>query len=491
MKRALAIDLGASTGRAILGTLENGKLSLNEIHRFENCPKEKDGAFRWDLDELMADIRLALVKAHEAGGYDCVGIDTWGVDFGILDENGALLETPLHYRDESSVGMVEAFCQGYPANELYAETGLQMMHINSLFQLAAAAKCRPEVFRKAKKLLMMPCLIAYLLTGEAKNEYTAASTSQLLNAATKAPSERVLSKLGLAADVLGEIVPTGSVLGCLSEKVCSELGVPSVPVIAVGMHDTASAVAAVPTQEKDFIYVSSGTWSLFGTELDAPETGENACRLNLANEGGVFGKIRLLKNIMGLWLIQESRRQFKREGDENVTFADLEREARAAEPFTAFITPDTAAFEAPGDLPSRIREYCKQTAQHVPETRGELVRTIYEGLAFRYRKTLCEIEELTGRTFSTIHIVGGGTKDDFLSQFTANATGRHVTAGPTEATAMGNLLLQFYAMDEVQDLSEIRKVSENSFAVKHFTPEDTALWDEKYKLWCEITKDAK
>ncbi len=487
MKRALAIDLGASTGRAILGTLENGTLTLNEIHRFENCPKQRDGAFRWDLDELMADIRLSLRLAHDAGGYDCVGIDTWGVDFGLLDENGTLLETPLHYRDESSVGMVEEFCRKFSAEELYAETGLQLMRINSLFQLAAAKKHRPEIFQKAKKVLMMPCLIAYLLTGQAKNEYTAASTSQLMNAATKRPSARVLSTLELPEDALGEIVPTGGVLGYLSETVCEELDIPSVPVIAVGMHDTASAVAAVPTQEKDFIYISSGTWSLFGTELDESITGNDACRLNLANEGGVFGKIRLLKNIMGLWLIQESRREFKRQGDEGVTFADLEREARAAEPFTSFITPDTAAFEAPGDLPSRIREYCAQTNQHVPETRGELVRTIYEGLAFRYRKTLSEIEELTGRRFETIHIVGGGTKDDFLSQFTANATGRKVTAGPTEATGVGNLLLQFFALGEVKDLSEIRTVSKKSFAIKHFTPENTALWDEKYQEWCRVT----
>ena len=488
MKRALAIDLGASTGRAILGTLENGKLTLNEIHRFENTPREQDGAFRWDLDDLMKNIRLALRLAHENGGYDCIGIDTWGVDFGLLDENGRVLETPLHYRDESSVGMVEEFCRDFAADELYAETGLQLMRINSLFQLAAAKKHRPEIFQKAKKVLMMPCLIAYLLTGEAKNEYTAASTSQLLNAATKTPSARVLDTLGLPENALGEIVPTGNVLGYLSEEVCKELNVPSVPVIAVGMHDTASAVAAVPTQEKDFIYISSGTWSLFGTEQDVSITNETACRLNLANEGGVFGKIRLLKNIMGLWLIQESRRQFKREGDENVTFAILEQEARAAEPFTSFITPDTAAFELPGDLPSRIREYCKETGQHVPQTRGELVRTIYEGLAFRYRKTLSEIEELTGRTFDTIHIVGGGTKDDFLSQFTANATGRRVTAGPTEATAMGNLLLQFFALGEAKDLSEIRAISAQSFAIKQFSPEDTALWEEKYQEWCRVTK---
>ncbi len=491
MKRALAIDLGASTGRAILGTLEGGRLTLREIHRFENCPKEKDGAFRWDLDELMADIRLALKTAHEAGGYDCVGIDTWGVDFGLLDENGMLLETPLHYRDESSVGMVETFCQSYPASELYRETGLQMMHINSLFQLEACREKRPEIFRKAKTLLMMPCLIAYLLTGEKKNEYTAVSTSQLLNAETKAPSSHVLETLGAPEDLLGEIVPTGSVLGHLSKELCDKLGIPSVPVIAVGMHDTASAVAAVPTQEKDFIYISSGTWSLFGTELDAPETGEDACRLNLANEGGVFSKIRLLKNIMGLWLIQESRRQFKREGDTGVTFADLEREAREAAPFTSFITPDTAAFEAPGNLPERIRTFCRESGQHVPEGRGELVRTIYEGLAFRYRKTLAEIEELTGRRFETIHIVGGGTKDDFLSQFTANATGRRVTAGPTEATAMGNLLLQFYALGEISDLSAIRRASEQSAPIKQFEPQDTALWDEMYLNWCEVTKDAK
>lgn len=491
MKRALAIDLGASSGRAILGTLENGTLSLSEVHRFENRPKEKDGAFRWDLDELLADIHLALQKAHEAGGFDCVGIDTWGVDFGLLDENGQLLETPLHYRDESSLGMVEAFCQGYPTEELYRETGLQMMHINSLFQLAACAKYRPEIFSKAKKLLMMPCLFSYLLTGEIKNEYTAVSTSQLLNAATGKPSRSVLQGLGLSEELLGEIVPTGSVLGTLSDELCQKLNIPPVPVIAVGMHDTASAVAAVPTQEENFIYISSGTWSLFGTELSAPETGAEACRLNLANEGGVFGKIRLLKNIMGLWLIQESRRQFIREGDVGVTFADLEREAREAAPFTAFITPDTAAFEAPGDLPERIRAFCRESGQHVPETRGELVRTIYEGLAFRYRKTLSEIETLTGRHFETIHIVGGGTKDDFLSQFTANATGRHVTAGPTEATAMGNLLLQFYAKGALSDLSEIRRVSENSFSVKHFSPQDTALWDETYEKWCEITENAK
>ncbi len=488
MKRSLAIDLGASTGRAILGTLSKGKLTLNEVHRFDNNPKQTDGAFRWDLDELMSEIKLALKKAHAQGGFDTVGIDTWGVDFGLLDEEGRLLETPLHYRDESSIGMVEEFCKGFDSGELYAETGLQRMRINSLFQLAACRKRRPEIHQKAHRLLMMPCLIAYLLTGEIKNEYTAASTSQLLNAQTGKPSEKVLSALDLPADLLGEIVPTASVIGTLKKDLCEELGIPQAQVIAVGMHDTASAVAAVPTQEKDFIYISSGTWSLFGTELDAPCTNEDACRLNLANEGGVFSKIRLLKNIMGLWLIQGSRRQFKREGDEGVTFAILEAEARAAAPFTSFITPDTPAFELPGDLPARIRDYCRESGQHVPETRGELVRTIYEGLAFRYRKTLGEIEELTGRRFETIHIVGGGTKDDFLSQFTANATGRRVTAGPIEATAMGNLLLQYAATGEVDGLNEIRKVSAESFPIKEFLPADTALWDAMYEKWLAATE---
>ncbi len=483
MKHALAIDLGASTGRAILGALDRGKLTLTEIHRFENLPRDAQGAFRWDLGALCKEIDAALAKVKEICVPDAIGIDTWGVDFGLLDEAGELLEEPLHYRDPSSIGMVESFCKRVCEKELYERTGLQLMRINSLFQLEAARLKRPEIFSRARKILMMPSLIARHLTGESKNEYTALSTSQLIDVRTKTPCEPVLNALGLTPDFCGTILKPGEIFGTLLPS----YGLGAVPVVAVGMHDTASAVAAVPAEERDFIYISSGTWSLFGTELEQPVTTARAQSANLANEGGVFDKIRLLKNIMGLWLIQESRREYKRRGDTGLSFADLEREARGAGAFRSFILTDDPSFELPGDLPGRVAEYCQKTGQRIPDTRGEVIRCIYESLAMRYRQTLEDLEEVCGKRFSSIHIVGGGVKDDFLSQFTADATKKPVVAGPAEATATGNLMLQFYALGEVRDLAGIRKIVRESFPVKHFAPQDTELWDQAYQRYLAVT----
>lgn len=484
MKRSLAIDLGASTGRAVLGAVEDGKLSLCEVRRFDNVPVTKDGALRWDLQALRAEIELSLQKARDMGGFDSVGIDAWGVDFGLLDAQGALLEDPLHYRDKSSVGAPERFFKRLCRDELYAATGLQMMHINSLFQLEACRTERPAVFERATRLLMMPCLFAYLLTGEAKNEYTALSTSQLLCAADKSPYLPALSALGAPPTLTGEMALPGEILGMLSDDLCEKLSIEPVPVIAVGMHDTASAVAAVPTKERDFIYISSGTWSLFGTELCAPLITEKTLRYNLANEGGVDGTVRLLRNIMGLWLIQESRRQFRREGDAGVSFADLEREARAAEPFMSFIDPNDPAFEAPGNVPARIGDYCRRTGQPQPQNRGALVRCIYESLAFCYRRTLSMIEDATEKRYPVIHIVGGGVKDDFLSQFTANACGIPVVAGPVEATAIGNLCVQLRTLGALDD---VRAAVRASFAQKRFSPRETALWNAQYARFLAVT----
>ena len=475
-KRVLAFDFGASSGRAMIGTVENGKLTATEIHRFSNDPVKVGNTTYWDVFRLWFEIREGIRRALREGKIDAIGIDTWGVDFALLDKNGELLAAPVHYRDERTVGMPEEVEKTVTPSELYRRTGTQRMRINTLYQLYYLAKYRPELVALADKMLFIPDLFAFFLTGETRAEKTIASTSNFFDPRTRDFDRELLQKLGIPDRLLPPPIEPGEVYGTLSPALCREFGCDPIPVLAVCTHDTASAVFAVPAQG-DFAYISCGTWSLFGTELPAPLIGEKSEAARYTNEGGYAGSIRFLRNIMGLWLIQESRREWLRRG-ENVSYADLEREALAAKPFASFIDCDAPEFETAGDLPSRIRAFCRATGQTVPETRGEVMRCIYDSLAMKYRRNLRALSDVTGKTYPVLHMVGGGIKDTLLCRLTADATGIPVVAGPAEATVMGNIAVQLIALGEIPDWKTARSIIRDGAGAVRYEPTDAAAWDE-------------
>ena len=429
----------------------------------------------WDFLRLFHEIRQGLLKSKKYGKADSVSVDTWGVDFGLLDEGGNLLENPVHYRDSRVNGMLEKSFALLDADRFYQITGTQFMEINTVFQLLYLAQNRRELLDRAGCMLLMPDLFHYFLCGEKSCEYSIASTTQLLDARRKTWSKEVLKALGLPEKILQPVVPSGTPLSPLRPDIAGELGVDPMLVVAGAGHDTQCAMAAVPTQEKDFIFISCGTWSLFGTELPEPVITQDSRRLNLANEGGAGGRISFLKNIIGLWLVQESRRQWMREGKE-YSFGELEKLAAAEAPFRSLIDPDAPEFVPAGDVPERIREFCGRTGQPVPETPGQIVRCIDESLALKYRLTLDEIRECTGKDYPVIHMVGGGTQSGLLCRFTADACARPVCAGPVEATVYGNLALQLMAAGEIGGLSELRSIVAASEPVKRYEPENADAW---------------
>lgn len=490
-KRVLAFDFGASSGRAMIGELKDGKLSVCEIHRFSNDPVILGGTMYWDYLRLWHEIKTGIRLALASGRIDAIGIDTWGVDFGLIDERGELLANPVHYRDERTVGMPEELFEQLSEKELYLKTGTQTMRINTIYQLWYLAKHRPELLSRAKHVLFIPDLMAYSLTGVMRTEETIASTSNLLDPYTKELSSELLSLIGVDGSLFAPMIRPGETYGMLSDALCAELGCSPIPVIASCTHDTASAVAATPATG-DFAYVSCGTWSLFGTELDAPMINDASAEAQYTNEGGYGQSIRLLRNIMGLWLIQESRRQWMREG-ETVSYADLEKEALAAPAFRSFIDCDAPEFETAGDLPSRIRAFCLKTNQPVPETRGEVMRTIYESLAMKYRDNMQRLARLTGKKYGALHMLGGGIKDTLLCRLAANAIGIKVIAGPSEATVYGNIAVQMIALGELSSLSEVRAVIAASTDLVTYEPTETDLWsshESAYRavLGCSATK---
>lgn len=480
MKRVLAFDFGASSGRAIIGKFDGKKVEIEEVHRFENEPVTLNGTLYWDLPRQMYNIKQGIVKAKLAGGFDCIGIDTWGVDYGLLDKRGDLLENPIHYRDLRTEGMLDEAFKIIPKDDFYKLTGIQFMELNTIFQLLSMKINRPEVLERTDKILFMPDLFAYFLSGVKSTEYSIASTAQMLDIKTGDWSDEVIEKFGLRKDLFTPIVKPGTIIGELSDAICEECSVDKVPIIAVPEHDTQSAMVAVPTTEKDFAYISCGTWSLFGTELDEANAGKTAYELNMTNEGGFDNKISFLKNIIGLWLIQESRRQWKREG-KDYSYADLEKMALAVEPFKCFIDPDAPEFSPVGNIPKRVQEFCKKTGQYVPQTVGEIMRCIYESLAMKYKNTFEKLKNCTGKDYPVIHVIGGGTKDGLLCSMTANACNIPVKAGPIEATVLGNILVQLIAMGEIKDLDEARKVLIESEKPKAYEPKDTQSWEAAYQ----------
>jgi rhamnulokinase len=479
----LAVDLGAESGRGLLGRFDGERLDLDELHRFPNGPVRLLRTLHWDLPRLWSDIKLVLQKAAAT----CpvlhgVGVDTWGVDFGLVGRDDTLLSNPVHYRDARTEGMIEAASAIIPRDRLYQITGLQFLPFNTLFQLLALRLAKSPLLDVAETLLMMPDLFNWLLTGIRAGEYTDASTTQLLDAARRDWSEPICSALALPRAILPELIQPGTEIGPLAAPVADELGIRPFPVLAVASHDTASAVAAVPARSAasagppDWCYLSSGTWSLMGVEVNTPVINDLTLRYNFTNEGGVAGTIRLLKNIMGLWLVQECRRTWARAG-QDLAYDVLIPRAEAATPFASLIDPDDTSFLMPGDMPARIAAYCQKTGQPVPADEGQFIRCCLESLALKYRWTVERLERILGTTIRTIHVVGGGTKNTLLCQFTADACKRPVLAGPVEATAIGNILMQAIGRGQLGSLAELRSVVARSFPVTIYEPRNPSAWD--------------
>ena len=484
----LAVDLGASSGRGIVGNFDGGRLTLDEIHRFSNDPVNVCGTLYWDVLRILHEIKYAISKC---AGFDAcdlrsLAIDTWGVDYGLLDKNGRLLSNPLHYRDKRTDGIMERAYKIAPKAEIYAETGIQFLPFNTLFQLWADKTGDPDKLERARKLLFMPDLLNYFLTGEQRTEYTIASTGMLLSPGAHEWNFGLIDRFGLPRSIFGAIEEPGTAVGPILREVSEEVGgCAGLSVVHAAAHDTASAVVAVPAEGSDFIYISSGTWSLMGAELPEAVTGSAAFAHEFTNEGGAGGKIRFLKNIMGLWLEQESRRQWAREG-KKYSYDELSQLAVASPPLRSLIDPSDPVFIAPGDMPRRIAEYCSRTGQPVPETPGEVVRCIFDSLALYYRYTADVIDEMRGSRTPYIHIVGGGVKEAPLCAFAASACGRPVYAGPVEATAIGNIAVQAIASGELHSIAQARECVRNSFEIKEYLPTDTDMWEQGYARFMRI-----
>ena len=483
----LAVDLGATSGRVIAGIYNGERLVLEEVHRFGNGAVEVDGTYRWDIDKLFSEVKTGIGKACAAHGDSVVsvGVDTWGVDYGLLSADGTLLEQPYAYRDERTNGMEEEICKRVPREEVYQATGIQFAFFNTLLQVFAAVSSGSEAVTKAERLLFTPDLINYWLTGRQVNERAIASTSQMYNPHTGTWAVDLLDRLGIPTRMLGEIVDPGTVLGELSVEVQKDTGAKALQVVAPGCHDTACAVAAVPASGDSHAYLSSGTWSIMGIEAPEPVTTPEALAAGFTNEGGVFGTTRVLKNICGLWILEECRRTWAEAGEDH-SYEELMEMVRQAPAFAAVIDPDHADFAAPGDMPARIRAFCERTGQTPPADKGSVVRTALESLALKYRAVFGRLEKFMGRRLDTLHIVGGGTKNELLNQFTADALDRRVITGPVEATAAGNVMMQMVATGQLASLEEGRALVRASFETRTYEPVKTSAWDDAFVRFATV-----
>lgn len=467
--RMLAMDLGAESGRAMLGRFDGTRLALEELHRFHNLPVRLGAHLHWDFPGLFDQI-LAGIRRAAPDGVDSIGVDAWGVDFGLLDARGELLGNPVHYRDRRTEGMLEAAFQHVPRDELYRRTGIQILPINTVFQLMAMVLDRDPRLEVADSLLLIPDLFHHFLSGTTACEFTNATTTQCYDPHRQSWATDLLARLGIPSRMFKEVVAPGTVLGPLTPDMAAETGLPGARVVATATHDTGSAVAAVPFVDgAQAGYISSGTWSLVGLEVAEPVINQATLKANITNEGGVGGTTRLLKNVMGLWLVQECRRSWSQEGH-SLTYEQLITLAEKARPFTAFIDPDDERFLRPGDIPAKLRMACRETGQPEPNDPGQLVRVILESLALKYRLVLRQLEAATGARVQVIHTVGGGAQNRLLCQMTADATGRPLLAGPVEATAIGNLLVQAIALGELASLRDARAVIRGSFSVEEHEP---------------------
>ena len=484
----LAIDLGAESGRAMHATLADGRLSIEEIHRFINLPVRVPDGYHWDALYQWSEIKAGMAVAARSGlQYSSIGLDTWGVDFGLLDRNGALLGNPFYYRDARTDGMIEESLKRLTREQIFTKTGAQFSSFNTLNQLLSMALDKSPFFEIAEVLLTMPDLFNYWMSGVVANEFTNATTTQCLNPLTHDWDRDVLAAMDIPARLFQPVINPGTVLGPLLPNVAADTGLKDVSVVAPACHDTGSAVVAVPMQNSDCAWISSGTWSIIGAEVPEPNLSEKALAYNFANEGSVFGAWRLLKNVVGLWIVQECRRYWKKHG-EDLNYAELTQMAEEAKPFLAVIDPDNDLFIYPGRMPEKIQEYCAETGQAVPQTKGEILRVVLESLALKYRFVFGRLEELVGKHLNPIHIIGGGSQNRLLNQFTANSTGRMVVTGPVEATAVGNVLMQAIALGHLGSLAEARALVRASFDVETYQPGNPAQWDQAYSTLLDLIK---
>lgn len=485
----LAVDLGAESGRTIVGSLEGNHLSLTETHRFANGPVRLLDGLHWDVLRLWSEIKagIGISSAKFNKSLDGIGLDTWGVDFALLDRQGALVSNPFHYRDERTDGMLEEAFQRMPRAKIFANTGIQFMQLNTLYQLLAMSAQKSPLFDVAKTFVTIPDLFNYWLSGEITNEFTNATTTQCFDPRKREWATPVLDAMDIPTHLFRPVTESGSALGALLPLIAEETGAGGVRIVVPACHDTGSAVVAVPAQNQDFAWISSGTWSIMGAEVRAPVVNDKALEYNVTNEGGVFGTWRLSKNIMGLWLVQECKRTWAHQG-EDLSYDEITRLASEAKPFLAVMDPDDNQFFHPGDMPERIRNCCANTEQAVPQTKGEITRLALESLALKYRWVLERLEELTGKRLDPIHIIGGGTKNRLLNQFTSDATCRTVIAGPVEATAIGNVLMQAIGLKHLGSLADARDVVRTSFMPEIYEPKQTADWDEAYSRFQKVMK---
>jgi rhamnulokinase len=484
-KSYLALDLGAESGRAILARLHSGVLTTQEIHRFKNEPVEYGGSLHWDVTRLWLEVRKAILSLEEmelAG----IGVDAWGVDYALLGERGELLQNPYHYRDARTNGVMQEVFRKVTKEEIYSATGIQFMPINTLYQLYAARRDTPALLKAAQRLVTIPDLFHYWLTGNAVCEFTNATTTQLVNPVTRTWATELMQRLALPTHLLAEIVEPGTQVGTLLPGISRNSALSATPIIAPATHDTGSAIAAISAREGT-AFLSSGTWSLLGTELDAPVVSPEALRFNFTNEGGVNGTTRLLKNVAGLWMLQCCRQSWTARGQscDHLELMDL---AAREDAFRCLVDPDHASFLRPSDMPAAIDQFCMRTHQPSPKSVGGYVRAILESLAFKYRLVLHNLEQLIGRPIGQIRVIGGGSRNRLLNQMTADATQRKLLAGPVEATALGNVAIQILATGGVGSLKEVRKIIDRSYPIEVFEPLDTAKWDrhaDRFEQYCE------
>ena len=485
-KICLAVDLGAGSGRVVAGLYDGGRLQLDVLNRFPNDPVKGADGWHWNLEHHLTRVKQGIALAVKQYGAAVVsaGVDTWGVDYGLLDADGKLLCEPFQYRDSRTEGMQEAAFRRMPRREIYERTGIQFMFFNTLFQLLAERNS-PARLGKARRLLFLPDLIHYFLTGTAASEKSIASTSQLLNPHTQTWDRDLIRAMELPENIFGRLVDAGTVLGGLQPALAAETGAKKLQVIAPAGHDTASAVAGVPAEEPEPAFLSSGTWSLIGRELGRPVISQASYQATFSNEGGVLGTTRFLKNIAGMWLLQECKRAWDVAGTP-VSYDALEAQARQSPPFRTFIDPDAPDFQTPADMPAAMVAFCRRTGQAGPADFGAFTRTIFESLALKYRFVKESLARITGKPVDRIYIVGGGSRNDLLNQFTADALNCTVVAGPVEATSLGNLLMQLYALGEIRSLDEGRALIRRSFATKVFKPAHPGAWDDAYTRFQKI-----
>jgi len=487
----LGVDLGAESGRVVAGLFDGHSVRLEELHRFPNGPVNVGGTLRWNVLGLWHEIQQGLAAAAARFGDEVrsIGVDTWGVDYVLLSAQDELLGLPWHYRDERTTGMLATACERVPREEIFAATGLQFMELNTLYQLLAMKRDHPELLDQARRLLLIPDYFHWLLCGSRVVEFTNATTTQCFDPARNDWATELLGRFGLPGEIFPEVVPPGTSLGRLRSDVAAAAGLDRINVIAPATHDTGSAVAAVPTDRTgsaSWTYISSGTWSLMGAEVNGAVTGPSTLAVNATNEGGIDGTFRLLKNIMGLWLVQECRRAFARDG-RDVDYGTLTRQATDAPAFVSLVNPDDPSFLKPPCMPTAIRDFCRRTGQPEPASDGAMIRCALESLALKYRDVLEQIESLTGETSEVIHVVGGGSQNGLLNQFTADACGRPVIAGPVEATVLGNVLVQARADGALDSLGDIREVVANSTQPDTFTPTNPSAWDKARERFAGLT----